>query len=296
MRLAPITKADVISKSAKLPSFPRIVTEILATLDDPESNLRDLCDYITHDPVIAARVLSQANRAAYGSRSTIRDIYTAASLIGMAQIREISLLSSMAMFVNGTHEYMPDSYWKHSVAVGVSAHELALHISAPIFSEMALITGLLHDIGQLWLHRFCPQAFADAIQFAFVESVGIEVAEREQFGVDHAQIGAWLAENWQLPANIVAAIRHHHRPEARLNELLVPVVSVAEVLTNALDIGAPLENRVTTLSRAACTVLGLEIDGTLQPLLGRMEARSTYANNVFTRHVGSFGNSSPRTV
>ena len=285
MRVTPITKTEVISRSSELPSLPLIVAEILATLDDPECNIHDLCSYIVHDPVIAARVLSQANRAAYRSRSTVRDIYTAASLIGFTQIREISLLSSMAMFVNCSFQRTSNNYWKHSVAVGVCAQEVALHISAPIFSEMALVGGLLHDIGQLWLNRFCPEEFAATIEFALAYSVGIEEAEREQFGVDHAQIGAWLAENWQLPASIVAAIRCHHRPELALNELLVPVVSIAEVFTNALDIGAPVENRVTRLSSAACTVLGLKVDDSIQPLLGRMEARSAYANTIFCRDV-----------
>jgi HD-like signal output (HDOD) protein len=40
----------------------------------------------------------------------------------------------------------------------------------------------------------------------------IDVIEQAEFGVDHAQVGGWLAEAWRMPAVIVGAIRDHHQP------------------------------------------------------------------------------------
>jgi len=37
-------------------------------------------------------------------------------------------------------------------------------------------------------------------------------AEREEFGIDHTQAGAAIAESWKLPDRFVASIRHHHAP------------------------------------------------------------------------------------
>lgn len=277
-----LTQDEVIERSSMLPGFPRIIAEILATLDDPETNLKVLVGHISHDPVIAARVLSLANRAATGTRRQppIHDIFTATSLIGMGSVREMALISSTASFVD---DIAPDDpspmLWSHSVAVGVCSEELALYTSAP--PSVALIAGLLHDIGQLWLYRFYADSFNAAWQQALNHNIGIEEAERARFGVDHSTIGAWLTDHWSLSADIGAAIRYHHDPESALDEPLVPLVHVAEVLSNALDLTDRDENRVTAISSAACLKLGLVWDADIRPLFGRMEARSRHANAFF---------------
>lgn len=281
----PITQDEVIARAAGLPSFPLVVSEILASLEDPEANLNVLTDYINHDPLITARVLSLANRAAERTRNiaSVRDIYTATSLIGMGRVREIALLSSLDQFFgSGLPDAMPTSYWQHSVAVGVCAQELAIHIDAPISSDYALIAGLLHDIGQLWFYRFQREAYQLAHLEAQRQKIGIQAVEREQFSTDHSQIGAWLAEHWTLPAGITAAIAHHHAPNAKLDDLLVPVVAIAEVLSNALDLTERAENQVTHVSSDACAKLGLVFDNSIQPLFGRIEARSRHANSMFS--------------
>lgn len=37
--------------------------------------------------------------------------------------------------------------------------------------------------------------------------------ELEHLGVDHAQVGAWLAQHWQLPEEFQVAILYSHTPE-----------------------------------------------------------------------------------
>ena len=138
-----------------------------------------------------------------------------------------------------------------------------------------------HDIGQLWLYRFDPEAYRSVWDAALAHSIGIEEAERERFGTDHSTIGAWLGEHWSLTAPIVAAIRSHHAPDSASNENLVPLIHVAEVVSNALDLTGRSENRVTALSGAACRQLGVQFNDEIRPLFGRMEARSRYANSFF---------------
>ena len=276
-----ITRDEVVERSSMLPGFPPVITAILATIDDPEANFKVLVDHIQHDPVITARVLSLANAAATRTRrqSAVHDIFTATSLIGMGSVREMAVISSIADFVAPAG--MSASFWQHSIAVGVCSEELSLHTAAPASASSALIAGLLHDVGQLWLYRFNAEAFRTACNRALSRSVGIEDTEREQFGVDHTTIGSWLAEHWSLPANIRAAIHHHHAPDTALAEPLVPLVHIAEVLSNALDLTGREENHVVAISAAACHKLGLGWSADVRPLFGRMEARSRHANATF---------------
>jgi putative nucleotidyltransferase with HDIG domain len=280
----PVTRSAVIEFSRTLPGFPRIVSDILTTLDDPESSTEQLVGHIAHDPVIAARVLSLANAAANrsGRHSAVGDLYTAASLIGTNRVREMTLLSSVADFVdNFGSSGLSKTFWHHSIAVGVCCEELVQHSGANVPSNTALIAGLLHDVGQLLLYRYAPDTFATCWEQALLHDTSIEEVECELFGIDHAAVGAWLTEHWALPGNITAAVRNHHDPAAGLDDPLVPLLHVAEVLANALDLTGRPENRVTRISAAACHKLGLVWDGEIRPLFGRMEARSRHANAMF---------------
>ena len=279
-----ISRDQVIAHSQKLPSFPRFVTDILAALDDPEGSHTVLAGCIIRDPIITARVLSAANLASARGRrmSEVNDVYTAISLIGMSQVRQITLVSCLGAFVGGMAvQGMPTTFWKHCMAVGVCCEELALHIDAPVSSDAALVAGLLHDIGQLWFYTFNPEAYRRCWQQALTQAVSIEEVERQYFGIDHSTVGAWLAEHWALPPGIVAAIRGHHVPDDALDNTLVPLVHVAEVLANALDLGGRDENRVTSLSSAACERLGIVWDDHIRRLFGRIEGRSRHAEAFF---------------
>lgn len=282
-----ITRDEVLKHSNALPGFPSVIAQIIAMLDDPQASTDMLVDHIERDPVIAARVLSLANTAATRTRrmSAVGDIFTATSLIGLNSVREIAVISSITdFFERMSPAGMTASFWQHGVAVGVCSEELAAFTTSPASSAAALIAGLLHDVGQLWLSGFDAKAFRESWSTALNQNIGIDAAEREHFGVDHSTIGAWLAEHWSLPVNIAVAIRHHHQPDAVLAEPLVPLVHIAEVLSNALDLTLRDENRVTSISSAACQALDLHWDESVRPLFGRMEARSRHANAFFCRN------------
>jgi putative nucleotidyltransferase with HDIG domain len=276
-----IDRAYVAESIESLPPFPRTVGEILATLDDPDSNLNLMSALIRRDPVIAARILSQANVAAScrGQRAPVREIYQAMSLIGLTQVRRIVLIGTCHQFAEALLPAAQSAgYWQHSVAVGVCCEELALYVEQTVSSSTALIAGLLHDIGQLWLRHQDHEADSGQWARALTAETGIADAERERYGVNHGQVGAWLAELWSLPPDIVAAIRHHHDRDPPCETTLVPLLHVAEVLSNALDLTGRAENRVTAISARACRHLGLTWNDGVRPLFGRIEARSSHAN------------------
>lgn len=277
-----ITRDDVVRTSDALPVFPRVIEDILATLDDPDANLKLLVSYIGRDPVLAGRIFSMANAAANHTRrnAAVRDLYTATSLIGLTKLRQMAIATSLAGFLHGALlPGLAPGFWEHSAATGVCAQQLAVHARQP--ADTALIAGLLHDVGQLWLYRFEPQAFMAAWQDAESHRQVIVDAERERFGVDHTLIGAWLADTWGLPPAMCQAIRSHHDPDEALPDPLVAIVHVAEVLSNALDISGGASARVTYLSAEACELIGLNWDESVYPLFGRIEAVSQFVTTYF---------------
>ena len=61
-------------------------------------------------------------------------------------------------------------------------------------------------------------------------------AERAHFGIDHVEVGLWLAQRWHLPESIVEVIaRHHETPTGALDQ--VTVVQVACRVADLLGFG-----------------------------------------------------------
>lgn len=271
-----ITQFEVEENSNALPAFPRVIADLMQTLDDPDANLKVMVEHISRDPVVAGRVFARANTVQYQTRSRnkIEDLQAAAALIGMAGLRETIMMVSMAgFFPDDTAARVSPAFWRHSIVTGVCAKHLAEHVGAP--SQVALLAGLLHDVGQLWLHRFVPDEFALVRTIALQNGMGIDAAERNSLGVDHTTIGAWLTKSWGLPEAITLAIKHHHAPDSALHEPLVPILHMAEVISNALNLNDGDMNRINYVSAHACEALKLNWeDPSSHGLLARIEAIS----------------------
>lgn len=280
MTSSAITRDRVLASQKELPAFPKVVLQILDTLNDPDACLTVLTEHIEHDPVVAASVLSLANRAGTHSHSgaPIGDVFTAVSLVGLSRVREVALQVSLSGFLGSMAPVDAEEHiWAHSLASAACAVELAQWASIEVSVDAALIAGLMHDVGQLWLQRFEPQLMQQALLIAKQGDVRIEDAERSLLGVDHGAIGGWLAQSWGLPANIRQAIVHHHAPDAASEEPLVALVHIANVLSNALDLAHDPDSRVPWMSRDSCAALGLTWGPETQSLFGRIEARSRHA-------------------
>jgi putative nucleotidyltransferase with HDIG domain len=275
----PITEQRVLDTCDNLPAFPRVVLQILQSLDDPEGSLSLLSSQVETDAVIAARVLSLCNRAATSQgRASVSNIFTALSLVGIARVREAALTIKLASFMQ---DIAPTSaqehYWSHSLACAVCGVEVAHYTHADVNVDASLIACLLHDVGQLWLLRFEPENLKIALQASEDRDVEIDVTERELFGADHATIGSWLAKAWGLSDDICKSIAFHHAPANGLPEPLVAVVHVSEVLNHALNLSHARSSRVRTISEDCCALLGMDWGNDSHSLFGRIEARSRHA-------------------
>lgn len=274
-----LSEHEIIERATLLPAFPSVVNDILQTLDDDNATIGAMIHLVERDPVITARVLSIANAAVMAGRTQrdLRDMQVAVSLIGLSKLREIVLGVSLAEFSRESR--MSNYFWQHSVAVGVSAQELArmAHFSV----DYALVGGLLHDIGQLWMARFYPLEF-QMVRMAMSAGEPISILEAEQryFGIDHCAIGRVLATAWRLPPSVIAAIQHHHDAHPPADKL-VAATHVGEAIANALDLARHDEARVLELSESACDLLGLDWQDDLNYLFGKIEARVRYLCRTF---------------
>jgi len=274
-----ITPEKIKQEVSRLPAFPQVVYGLLSDLEDENASMMAMAQHVERDPILAGRILSTANRLLRNEGwPEVREVYTAVSLIGFAQIREIV----MTTCISGFNRNLASQHlqWAHSLATGIAAQELAAR--AICNQNEALIAGLMHDIGQFWLAYVRPLEFQQVRLQVEVHNVEISEAERAMFGVDHCEVGRVIAEYWQLPDEITAAIANHHAPDDKMaGNPIVASVHLAEMIVQALDLPHRDLNYVSRLSSIACRTLNIEWDKDNSALLGAIDARYQYALSVF---------------
>jgi putative nucleotidyltransferase with HDIG domain len=234
----PIIRLDrsmVAELSANIPALPKVALQLLALLDDDEGNLHLLVDQARHDPVISSRLLGLANSAGLrASGRDCKDIRSAMAMLGLSRVRLLVLsLSVRGAFEKLSSGAQAAEFWQHSVDVGVCAQVLAEHFE--LHGELAYICGLVHDVGRLWLAHNFPDAYDVFVgPFGDRGNRGEIDAERQAFGIDHAQIGDVLGEVWDLPPVIRQTILDHHGSPAMADEPLVVLIHLAEAICQAL--------------------------------------------------------------
>lgn len=271
-----ISTAELIDEIApRLPPFPKVVLDLLGLLRDESVSLDTLAHVARNDPVIAASVLTAANRMRrLRALPDIKDPYVAASCVGTNKLRSIVITAGMNRFI--AQSRADTFFFEHSLAVAITAHELAFLSSAA--PEEAYVAGILHDIGQLAFFVADSGRYRELLAEQAVEGGDLLQRESQAFGLDHSQAGVLLACAWKLPTEIVQAIAAHHQDQAVCTSKVQALVNIAETLAHGLDMPPCTSNRVTAVNSSALELLGLRWDMLgMSDCLGRAQARFRHA-------------------
>jgi putative nucleotidyltransferase with HDIG domain len=199
---------------------------LLALANDPEADLSEIGKIIQHDPALTANVLKAANSAFLGFGKPVDSITEASFRIGTKWIFQIAVSSLVYANVKvpaSGYDLSAEDLWRHSIAVSLMAENLCGLLK--INNAGAIFTGaLVHDIGKIALGEFVSDEYEKIQELVESNKLSFEEAELEILGVDHAEVGAMVAENWRFPEPIVNIIRWHHHPES------------AEEITQGIDI------------------------------------------------------------
>lgn len=214
----------------KLPSLPTVMIDALKVANDPDSNIQALYNVVKNDAVISAKVLSVVNSAYYGLSKDVTSLQMALVVLGMQEVVRLILSVSVVRTYSLdelTNGFSAKDYWVHNIFVGEVASALGKKIHVEQSDELFTV-GLLHDIGRLPLLVESRNEYLTCLARSERNSIPLLWAERETFGLDHARIGGYLAERWELGEMIRECIQYHHEPErAREFQKQVAVVYLA---------------------------------------------------------------------
>ncbi len=233
-------KEEILGIS-ELPTLPVVVLEIIELVqDESTSSAADVAKAMNRDPVLTASVLRLANTAGYSRRGKVETLDQALVVLGYNVIS--NLVQSFAViqaFKDREFEddFDLDAFWDHSVGTAEISRSLAARIGLN-FGGAEFTAGLIHDIGKVILELYYHHDFSRALKASRTGKTPLYVSEQKIWGVDHSDIGAWLAEKWQLPQRLIDVIQNHHNPLAEsVDSTLVAVVHLSNTLAKVADIG-----------------------------------------------------------
>ena len=197
----------------KLVSLPDIYYRLEEAIVDPASTTDRIADLLRRDPDLCARMLRLANSPFYGFTTSHETIERALSVIGLRQIRELVLVTSVVRAFEGipTDLVNMSTFWEHSVAVGIMARSLGERARIP-GADSFYLPGLLHDIGRLVMYLRLPGLTHELLLEREATACCMFELERDLLGYSHTEIGARLLETWKLPQSIWEPVATHHNP------------------------------------------------------------------------------------
>ncbi|MBE0569706.1 MAG: HDOD domain-containing protein [Deltaproteobacteria bacterium] len=210
-------------------TIPTLLGKILDVTHDDDSSPQDLLHLISHDQVLAERVIRLANSAIFGHSGKVKGLQHAVMFLGYERIRSIALAMGVMKVFPGKNSFDVQNLWIHGYEVAYIAAAVSDTICMATPDE-AFLCGLLHDIGRVIFYEKDRERY-----YRIGTDDDMLEKEVELFGCTHAEAGGWYAESVGIPVELVQAIRHHHHPsKAKESRLCVSIVAIAEAFSRTL--------------------------------------------------------------
>ncbi|HNR31620.1 MAG TPA: HDOD domain-containing protein [Candidatus Hydrogenedentes bacterium] len=249
----PPSMTELVSSVREVASLPAVYHQLVQVVNDPRSSAADVAKVISGDPGLTARLLRLVNSAMYGFPGRIETVSRAVALVGMSELCELALATSVIGTFGGALQRTihMGMFWRHCLACGVIARGLAKALRMPN-EERLFVTGLLHDVGRLVMFARMPDTMARALEEADTERIPVVNAELTACGYTHMGVGRALLLEWQLPESHAEPAGCHHKPGAAKRFVVESaIIHVADVFAHALRIGGSGDRRVPPLDPAA---------------------------------------------
>ena len=214
----PLDMRETISKIEALPPLPGTAARIIELVSNPKSDVDELAQVIEFDPILSAQIIRWASSALYGYRGKITSVRDAiVRVLGFNFVLDMALGLAIMAPLRAPKEGVigTQMFWVHALTSSRLMLKLAKKISTEIEfkSEEIFLAALLHNIGfPLFGHQFSAEfGHLNKLINANPNS-SIYSLETFAFGVNHAQMGAWLMNAWAMPQLITDIVYHHHNP------------------------------------------------------------------------------------
>ena len=219
---------DLRDQHMELPGFPEAVLRIQRALQSHDTSTDDIVRILSSEPALAARLLKIANSAEFRRMDQdVTDLRKAVSRMGFNMVRSVAVAFAMRQ-LRRKDTYTPaaqkelEHAWKESIEIAAACFVIAKKFTR-LNPDQALLTGLLHVLGRLYIIMRSKEA----------EELS-EAEFREVVNGWHASIGKAILESWGLPEALQSAVEHQDELDLELDGdvTLTDVLIAAKLLAS----------------------------------------------------------------
>jgi len=252
-----------------MPAFPESVHKVMTMSADINCSPKDLVKVIERDPVMTMKILKLVNSAFFALSRHVASVQHALVYLGMNTVKNLAV--SIATVNTLPRQSIPElpmnAFLTHSLATASVAQYLAKNALKTRDASDHFVGGLLHDFGKAVLIQFEPTIYAKVIGQAREQQVPLSQIEFEELGITSAEVGAMLAESWQLPEELVNCIRGQLDSDEDSSDLILTVAAANTVVKTMQlgDNGDPCTGEFTAAMKGR---LNCELDDVVADLQG----------------------------
>lgn len=228
--------AKVLESVRQVKPLPESISALIRVVGNPHHTRDDVIRVLRTDPVIAGKLIQWSNSGFFGRGQICWSLEDALGRLGEQRLCVLAMAYSAQMLRNQSllGYGLEKGIWSKSISTAVIAEILARYSSVP--SGVAYLTGLLLDVGKVALDHYVLQYQLEMM----LAPDPFDQLEKVYLGIDHALVGAMLLKNWNLPQEMVLAVRYHHdlkglHIESSFIEELIHLVHLADAFSSQLE-------------------------------------------------------------
>jgi len=204
---------QISNKIDKLPLVDSEVVDILALLNNPASNFKQIVEKLS--PSLATRFLNIANSAYYGGRE-VRTIDYAVKLLGYTKMKDILITSILVdHFTKRLKGFDFNKFLKQAQFCASVARALGEMLNFKQLEDLFTVA-TLQNIGKLVIAVYFKDDYHKIVALKKAQELPSCIAEKQILGLSHGEIGAIILKRFKIPQDICDAVRFHDSRDTEL--------------------------------------------------------------------------------
>ena len=228
-RLADPLWRNRVTQMGSLPTQLDIKATLTCLLDEEQPDLQQVIELACSDLGFSSKVMQLTSSSFFGSPLSHATPQQACELLGIPILKELLLDGP-------TFEACVNDSWcsqfiqqicQHSARVAAAAKQIAEQESDDVgVINDSFTAGWFHDVGKIIMALFDPDSYQQTLRLAQEQQISLWQAEREVFGLTHAEIGGYVLGLWGLETRVVDVVSFYREPEKLNSEQFGPLEAV----------------------------------------------------------------------
>jgi HD-like signal output (HDOD) protein len=232
---------NAIFKGVEIPPLPIVIQRLITEINKDNLDINTLAKLISSATGISAKVIKTVNSSYYSPRSPVTEIKQAVMFLGINNIRSLVLAyAAMEALPKPKGDIFDhEAFWIDSLLKAFLSRGLTTLCFSKDLGEEAFTASLISDVALPVLLSVWGDYYEPIIREWRKSSDHLSTIERNQFGWDHAQAGAWVVQSWGFPDQLVCYIGAHNLSiqkirKLELDDTIVVPMSIAALSSSVL--------------------------------------------------------------